>query len=415
MRLLPAAILLLNAWNLTIASKFMPRTDFSKKEVSKIARSFVYRENVKNAIQNKAFSTETVSIKPFQDQLIFVSSLPLIGRENLLSQQIIQGINCAFLAENENGGVKGKKLHLLTINDYGIPAMTMKNINRMANKKNRRVIFGAVGEPCFMSLMPYIRDGDALMLFPYAFNKTSQNGVLRNVFHGMVDKELQIDEVVKFALHAKKARRIAIFAASDEEGDYLERYCSVWLQESKRAPVSICKYHPDQNNILDEVQALIKSKPDCIICLGNFMANSILINHAIKNKLVKTSFIGTDEMFFTAKILEDYSDKIHYCSFVPSLKEFYSFDISKEYMQRLNKFYPKEIPTPLGLSYYIHAKLIISVLKKTEHDLCQDNLATILQRGIESCRAFDLGGILADFAYHSRQTYPLDPQVVTID
>lgn len=348
-----------------------------------------------------------------EDELVFAQSLPLIGAGNLYSQQIMSGIKACFMAINDAGGIFGKKLRLLSINDYQDPLITYKNIKYLFRKHNLNVYMGNLGESGLLSILPMIKDEQVMVLFPYANNRSFLTPYLRNIVNGGNNRELQIDRILEFAIHKVRARRIAIFHPEDEVGVFQAQYASMWLTRMLVKPIAVASYNPENVLIESAANRLIEKSPDCVICLGSYMPNSRLISRFLKKRMMHTIFVGTEDMFFTAKILEGLPAKIFYCSYVPN-PEASGYKVVREYLLNLQKYYPEEKPSPLGLNYYINAKIITNVLISLGAPVSQNDLLTVLRHGVENLRLQDIGGMIVDFNYHDRCAYPLDPRILNL-
>ncbi len=348
-----------------------------------------------------------------QNELFFANCAPLIGAYNLYSQQIIAGIRACFMQVNDSGGVHGKFLRLLAVNDYNRPELAYKIIRRLFRRYGFNVFLGNFGSSQLLPVMPLIKDEKILALFPCANNRSFLTPYLRNIINGCNNKELQIDKILEFSVHKLRARKIAIFYSKDEVGTFLSDYTTMWLKRMHVNPAIAIGYNPKNILINSIADQLIKECPDLVICLGDYIPNARLITRFLKNNLHHTIFVGTDEMFFTAKILQGLSANIHYTSFVPN-PEKSDYLIVRDYLRDLGRYFPGEEPSPLGLSFYINAKIIVRVLQEHGESVSQSEMMSILRHGIENIRHLDLGGMLINFNYYDRCAYPLEPHILNL-
>jgi ABC-type branched-subunit amino acid transport system substrate-binding protein len=399
-----------------------------------------YAEYVKNSYKNKPDSIGTyhqikkkLKDKINPNELAFGQITNFSGQHSVYSRQIFCGITSCFMTKNDSGGLLKKHfLRLVPVDDCGDPILSQK-IERLLFKKYKiKTFIGNMGERNLLAILPDIKNNNILSLFPYAFNKLLFSQHLPNVFNGTNNKELLINKILDFVLNEQRLKNIAIFYPNDELGIYLAKYTEQKMLFMKTKPIAKISYNQKHMQILSSVDILKKIGPDAIICLGDFMPSCRLISQFSKNNAIEqkqydspeTIFIGTEELFFAAKILENclpsYKSNIYFSSYVPlPIKSKCNYKIVAKYLRDLKTYFPNEEASPLGLSYYINAKLIIKILEDrltfTSKEVTPSHLFEILQKGFKNIGYKDLGGIIASNSYGLKNSvYPLEPKIFNL-
>ena len=70
---------------------------------------------------------ETLLQNDFDQEILFGQSAFLSGAFRPYAKSIQHGIQARFERENTNGGIAGKRLRLLTLNDNGEPEKALRN------------------------------------------------------------------------------------------------------------------------------------------------------------------------------------------------------------------------------------------------------------------------------------------------
>lgn len=399
-----------------------------------------YVDYVKNSYKNKPDKISTyeeikkkLKNKINKNELAFGQITNFSGQHSIYSRQIFCGITSCFMNKNDSGGLLKKHfLRLVPVDDCGDPILSQK-IERLLLKKYKiKTFIGNMGERNLLAILPDIKNNNILELFPYAFNKLLFSQHLQNVFNGTNNKELLINKILDFILNEQRLKNIAIFYPNDELGTYLAKYTEQRMSFMKSKPIAKISYNQKHMQILSSVDILKKIGPDAVICLGDFMPSCRLISQFAKNNSIEqkqydspeTIFIGTEELFFAAKILEhclpSYKSNIYFASYVPlPIKSKCNYQVVTEYLKDLKLYFPEEEASPLGLSYYINAKLIIKILEErltfTNKEITHSHLFEILQKGFKNIGYKDLGGMIASNSYGLKNSvYPLQPKIFNL-
>jgi ABC-type branched-subunit amino acid transport system substrate-binding protein len=388
-------------------------------------------------------SIKNSSLRLKANELAFGQIISSTGSNALYARQIFCGTAAYFMSINNAGGLANKHfLRLVPVDDHGDPVLTLKIERTLLKKHKINVFLGNMGERNILAVLPDIKRGAIFALFPFAFNKALKSPFLTHVINGTNDKELQIDKFIDFLLHKQKLKNIAIFHQNDELGSYLAKYTEARLIQAKVYPSAVVSYHLKHMEIIEAAKTLKKIGPDAVISLGSFMPSCRLIsqffrtNHANhlengnatppspQHDSPETIFIGTEDMYFAAKILEDclgdYCSNIYFTSFVPLPdKSRFHYKIVQEYLRNLNKYFHGEEPSPLGLSYYINAKITARILEERiirhNNKITQSDLKDVLRQGFYNIDYCDLGGFIASNTNGNRSSiYPLEPHIFNL-
>ena len=86
---------------------------------------------------------------PFKNKnnILLGQSLPLSGPSAQIGQKYRAGANAWFDEVNREGGIKGRKIELISLDDQYEPDMTVTNTKTLLAKPNLLALFGYVGTP----------------------------------------------------------------------------------------------------------------------------------------------------------------------------------------------------------------------------------------------------------------------------
>ena len=135
------------------------------------------------------------------------------GNGALLGQQL------AFDRVNAEGGVQGRTIELVTVDDKYDPAEAQKAVRRLNEQDEVFALSGGVGTPNFVATLPYIKQEAIPAIGPYA--PSNQVGVMENpnvymIWPNYVD---EFEVITKYLIEQVKPESVAMVQMSGDVGD----------------------------------------------------------------------------------------------------------------------------------------------------------------------------------------------------
>src|SRR5256885_12426622 len=101
----------------------------------------------RNREEGPAVSPASAAVQQPLPDFNFGISAALTGPAKELGRAMKTGIEVAFAAANEKGGVNGRKLHLVAVDDGYEPARTAEAMKQLVEKDHVAGVIGNVGPP----------------------------------------------------------------------------------------------------------------------------------------------------------------------------------------------------------------------------------------------------------------------------
>jgi branched-chain amino acid transport system substrate-binding protein len=108
-------------------------------------------------------------------EIVLGMSTALTGNAGNLGKDMQQGILAGLERANRNGGVDGRKLRLITLDDGYEPARTEPNMRQLIEKDKVLAVIGNVGTPTAIVAVPMANDQKTLFFAPFAGGSTLRN------------------------------------------------------------------------------------------------------------------------------------------------------------------------------------------------------------------------------------------------
>ena len=332
-----------------------------------------------------------------ETEIRFGISAAFTGPAKELGQNMKRGIEAAFNAANDAGGVFGRRLRLVAADDgyeTSRAAITMKHLYE---KEQVFGVIGNVGTPTAVVALPYALERK--MLFFGAFTGA---GLLRNdppdryVFNYRASYAEETSATVHYLVKVRHLRpnQIAVFAQQDAYGDSGFSGVAKAIRALGGDDNAILRLNYQRNTLdVDEaIEQLKKSRIPirAVIMVPTYRAAAKFIEKTrdLYPGMIyaSVSFVGSTALANELMLLgKRFATGVIVTQVVPAVEGHSSLVL--EYKSTLAKYFPGEQPDYVSLEGYIAGKLMIEALKRNGPQLDTERLVATL----EGFRNLDIG------------------------
>lgn len=363
------------------------------------------------------------------NEIVLGMSAAFTGSSSNLGYDLYRGAQAYFEEINSRGGVGGKRVRLLALDDGYDPARAIGNTIQLIDVEHVSLLFGYVGTPTVTRVLPLIRHYGArspFLLFPFTGGQPHRTTPYSEYVYNLRASYLEetaglVDNFVRAG-----ATRVAIFYQADAYGrsgwDGVRRALDTHgLRIVAEATYS--RGSPYASSMQAQVDALKAAQPDVIISIGAYAACAAFIRDAVDSGLTvpiaNVSFVGSESMLEllraeATKRGRDYSSVMVNSQVVPSYED-QSLPSVREYRALIEKRQPA-LPAGLlapnanrsAINYvsfegFLDAKLAVEAIKRTGGEVSRINL----QKAFASFEHYDLG-IDAEVSFAGGRTQGLN-------
>ena len=331
-------------------------------------------------------------------EIRFGIAAPFTGPAKELGQNMRLGIETAFRAANASGGIFGRQLRLVAVDDGYDPTRTGPAMKQLFEKDQVFGLIGNVGTPTAVVALPYALDRK--MLFFGAFTGA---GLLRSdppdryVFNYRASYAEETEAIVHYLVKVRKLkpRQIAVFAQQDAYGDagfagVAKAFRSI--PGGDENAILRLNYQRNTVDVDDAVAQLQKSKIPikAVIMVPAYRAAAKFIEKtrdAYPDMIyASVSFVGSTALANELMLLgRKYASGVIVTQVVPVVDGHSSLVL--DYKSALAKYFPGEAPDYVSLEGYVTASIMISALKRNGPQLDTERLVETF----ENLRGLDLG------------------------
>ena len=333
------------------------------------------------------------------DKIVFGQSAAFEGPAAALGIGMREGLLAAFAEANKAGGVKGRKLELVTYDDSYEPKKAIANTRKLIEKDNVFALIGEVGTPTSKAVQPIATKMNVPFIGPFTGAGFLRSNDLRNVINirGTYDQETEawIEHLTKDLGITK----IAILYQDDSFGRVGLSGVTKALTKRGLKLVAEGTYKRNTTAVKTAVLAIRKSNPEAVVMVGAYKPVAAFIKLAKKvgmtSKFVNISFVGSKAL---AKELGSAGEGVIISQVVPFPWD-KTIPLVASYHKALKAFNAKAEAGFVSLEGYLVGKFVINALNKIQGDITRQALLdTIRKTG-----TFDMGGVTLTFGENDSQ------------
>jgi ABC-type branched-subunit amino acid transport system substrate-binding protein len=323
---------------------------------------------------------------------------PLSGPAKEMGLAVRTGIDVAFAAQNEAGGVHGRKLRLVAVDDGFEPARTAQALPELAVTHRVFGFIGCAGTPGAQVAVPFANEKGLVF-----FGAVSGAGFLRNtppdryVFNYRASYAEETAAIVRYLVELRRIppARIAVFAQDDAFGEAGFEGVARIMRQYRRDPAKVLRvrYRRNTADVDDAVKGLVKHARDlsAIVMVATHKPAARLIER-LRNARVRglvytnVSDVGANALAEElAQLGPGYAEGVVVTQVVPLPTS--KASIVMRYQEELRRHGGGERAGFMSLEGWIAARLLVEGLQRAGRALTTDGLIDAL----EGMKGLDLG------------------------
>jgi serine/threonine protein kinase/ABC-type branched-subunit amino acid transport system substrate-binding protein len=350
------------------------------------------------------------------------------GPSQDLGNRMKLGIETGFAQVNEAGGIAGRKLRLVALDDGYEGNRALDNMTELVDQRGVFGVIGNVGTPTAQLTVPFAVKNR--MLFFGAFTGSSllrKDPPDRYVFNYRASYADETAKMVHYLLNVKRIdpRSIVVFAQHDAYGDSGYDGATKMVRKSGVTDVDLLRVNYERNTV--DVDAAVRTlvrydqatvstrgargqevinqrhPVRAVIMVATYKAAARFIQKlkdaGVTPVFLNVSFVGSNALAENLKeIGPSYADGVIVTQVVPHYDAGSTGVI--RYREALKKFHPDQHPDFISLEGYVAAQLLAEGLRRAGQDLDTEKLIDAL----ESVRDYDPGiGTVMSFGMSEHQ------------
>jgi ABC-type branched-subunit amino acid transport system substrate-binding protein len=323
---------------------------------------------------------------------------PLTGPAKETGKAVRTGIEVALAAQNEAGGVHGRRLTLVAVDDGMEPARTGAALRELVEARRAFALVGNVGTATAEVAVPYANEKGVLLFGAVSGAKLMRhNPPDRYVFNYRASYAEETAAIVRYLVDVRRVapERIAVLAQDDAFGEAGFEGVARILRQYRRDPAKALRvrYRRNTADVEDAVRTVVQHAKElgAVVMIATYKPAARFIERvrdAGVKQLLFTNVSDVDSAALAEELAQlgpGYADGVVVTQVVPPPTS--SATTILRYRAELKRYAPGEKPGDLSLEGWIAARLLVEGLQRAGRELTTDALVDAL----EGIRGLDMG------------------------
>lgn len=307
------------------------------------------------------------------------------------NQAFTTGAQLYFDALNTRGGVHGRKIRMLTMDDGYDPDRALENARKLIEEKRVFALFACFGTGPSMKVLPFASSRAVPFFAPYSGASSVRSAEFPFAFHVRASYDAEIEKIVEH-LTMLGIGNIAIVHHDDDFGKAGLSAALAAMSTRQVKPVATLSIRPDGSDAVPVVNELARINPAALIMITAGSSSSALIR-TIRSADVHPQLYGLSVLSSTALLSElgELANGMVVTQVVPSPYRLEA-PVASAYRQASET--SGQTPTYAGLEGYIAAKTFAEALERAGESPTRDDFISALG----SMKRYDAGGYTLSYS-----------------
>ncbi len=259
--------------------------------------------------------------------IVFGQTACFTGPNGHLGVRYRAGIQAAFEERNKQGGINGRKLELIALDDGYEPVLAAENAERFVAQDDVLAVIGGVGTPTAKRVAPILRDAKIPLVGLFsgaAFLRDFKK--FPNIVNLRASYPEEIELLVDYMVNELGKRRFGVIFQDDAFGrSALANYHHA-LGRHDLPILAKSSFSRNTHAVHSSLFTLAKADLDAVLIVGSYAANADVINLADSLNqgyvMANLSFVGShDLMEVVDSASEEFLERILVAEVVPDPKD----------------------------------------------------------------------------------------------
>ena len=314
------------------------------------------------------------------EQVLFGQSAAFTGPAQELGQNMRRGIQAAFHEINRRGGVHGRRLQLMSLDDAYEPEAAIRNTLQLIEEENVFALIGAVGTPTSRSAVPVAAEANIPYIAPFTGAAFLRDPAWRNIINLRASYDQETEEMVARLTEDLGIERIAIMYQDDSFGRAGYLGARKALEKRGMEAVSIGLYTRNTLAVKTGLLDVRAGDPEAVILVGAYQPVAALISWArhigMNPVFITISFVGSNAL---ARELGEDGRGVFVTQVVPFPLD-QTLPVVAAYQRALAAYAPQATPGFVSFEGYLAGRLAAAGLEQCGREATRECFMAALQQ-----------------------------------
>ena len=324
------------------------------------------------------------------DTILIGQSAALSGPAEQLGKEMKSGAEAYFDVVNKSGGINGRKIKLVSVDDGYEPDRAAANTKKLINDNEVLALFGYVGTPTSNAALPIFSQAKVPFIGAFTGAQSLREPFNRYIFNVRASYYDETEAIIQH-LVLSGAKRIAVFYQNDAYGKAGLAGVELAMKKRNLAISSTATVERNTVDVAKAVETISKDNPTAVVMISAYKSCAAFIKAMQRAgafpQFWNVSFVGSKAL---ATELGDAGRGVQISQVVP-----FPFSDSTPIVRE----YQKLVGGPTKASFtslegYLAAKVLVEGLKRAGKNPSRESLVD----GLASMGKVDFGGFTVNFS-----------------
>ena len=324
---------------------------------------------------------------PARADIVVGQTIGVTGQAAATVKEALNGALLWIEHVNAQGGIKGEKIQLLTLDDEFDVQKAAANARVLIEQKKAVVLFMNRGTPHTEAILPLLQQHGIALVAPSTGAMLLHNPVQRYVFNVRAPYQREAEKAIEH-LHSTGTTRIAVVHVDDSFGRDVLEGATKGFAKTRLQPVAVLKADREKPAYASLVPALMKAEAQAVLWVGSsqVVAEGVKALRAAGSSAQVVTLSNNASAGFVRQ-LGDASRGVIVSQVYPGERAV-KYPLVQEAL-KLAKAKGYDELTPAMLEGFAAAKVLAEALRQAAPQFTREKVLAAL----EGLRRFDLGGL----------------------
>ncbi|AKJ28231.1 ABC transporter permease [Caldimonas brevitalea] len=318
---------------------------------------------------------------------------PLSGPNGAYGRAMKEGIEAHLANVNGRGGVHGRRLELVALDDGYETEPAVANTRQLIEREKVFALLGFYGTSPTAAVLPVIEAAGVPLIGTISGAEVLRKPSLRHIFHLRASYGDETAAIIK-NLVTVGIRRVAVLYQDDGFGEAGLQGVKRALEAHQLAPVATAAVPRNAVDVSAAVAVIAKADAQAVVLVTLYRPTANFIKQmraaGASPFFVALSPVGTDQLI--AELGAEQTRGVQVSQVIPRPWGD-RLEVVREYKKVLTQYAKQVQFSYYGLEGYLNARLVTEALERAGRNLTRERLMTALRAA-----PFDLGGYRVHFA-----------------
>ena len=332
-------------------------------------------------------ASRTYQPKVGQGEIVIGSSAALSGQSSFLGLQTVHGSLARIEEVNASGGVHGRKIKLISLDDGYEPARAVTNTQQLLVDNDVFALFDYVGTPTSTKIIDLTNRARVPTLGFFTGAEALRTPFRPFMFHVRDSYYAEAEAAIALFADQLKLSRIAVLYQEDAFGQAVLAGLQRAMKKRNLSAVAIDTYTRGTLDVERARDTIVKSGAEAVAMVGTYapLAKYVKLSHDAGHHpwFHTVSFVGS-EAFAKELVEKQHVDPAQYSHIVvtqvvPSPFAD-TFPAVREYRALAQKYFPADPPNYVALEGFLGATVLVHALEGAGPNPTRESFVAALER-----------------------------------